>query len=331
MSSLFVMAPGLYVSKSGCKSPQAAPTIISNDRGGRIGGTEERVKSAVFLDERGVLVLGGSQRRPFLQGLISNDVEQVGPGHAIYAALLTPQGKFLFDFFIAEHRDALLLETDRDRLPDLLKRLAMYRLRSDVTLTDASADWRVAALLDPPAGLDRAPGAAAAWAGGVAFTDPRSARLGARALLPRETAEAALAAQGYAPAPFERYEARRVAVGAADARRDLEPDRTLLLEANFDAFNGVSFGKGCYVGQELTARTRYRGNVRRRLYPVSITGAAEPGTEVRLGDRPAGELRSVVGDRGIALLRIEDVERAAAEDAPLTAGAAVLQPEALAP
>lgn len=284
---------------------------------------------AVLLEERGVLAVGGPQRREFLQGLISNDVEKIAPSHAIYAALLTPQGKFLFEFFIAELGEILLFDTDRDRLPDLHKRLMMYKLRSDVTIADRSGEFSVHALLDP--GLDDSPGQALAVDGGLIFTDPRSARLGARAMLPRDTAAATLGRLGFSAAPFEAYEARRIEVGAADARRDLEVDKTLLLEANFDAFNGVSFSKGCYVGQELTARTKYRGNVRRKLYPVVIEGIAAPGTEVRLGDKPAGEVRSVAGNRGIALLRIEDVEQAREQGVPLAAGSATLRVESPSP
>ncbi|MEN3950839.1 folate-binding protein [Iodidimonas sp. SYSU 1G8] len=282
------------------------------------------MKTAVILEERGVLAIGGSQRRSFLQGLISNDVERIAPSQAIYAALLTPQGKFLFDFFIAEQGETLLLDVDRERLPDLLKRLTMYKLRSDVSLSDQSADWYVASLLDPPENFGDTLGTAAALSDGVAFIDPRSARLGARALLPRSIA---LETLGYRTAPFETYEARRVSLGIPDTRRDLEADKTLLLEANFDQLNGVSFNKGCYVGQELTARTKYRGNVRRKLYPVVLDGVAAPGTEVMLGDREAGALRSVAGDRAIALLRIEDVDKARESGTPLMAGGTTIQVE----
>jgi folate-binding protein YgfZ len=187
----------------------------------------------------------------------------------------------------------------------------------------------VHALLGPVDGLGDAPGAALALDNGVAFTDPRSARLGARAILPRGTAQTTFDRLGFTAGPFEAYEARRVEVGAADSRRDLEVDKTLLLEANFETFNGISFSKGCYVGQELTARTKYRGNVRRRLYPVVIEGVTAPGTEVNLGDKLVGEVRSIAGNRGIALLRIEDVEQARAEGAALTAGGATVRVEGL--
>jgi folate-binding protein YgfZ len=287
------------------------------------------LKTVVFLEERGVLAVGGPQRLSFLQGLISNDVERVRPDQTIYAALLTPQGKFLFEFFIADRDGVLLLDTDRDRLPDLQKRLMMYKLRSDVTIADRTGDFSVHALLGPVDGLGDAPGAALALDNGVAFTDPRSARLGARAILPRGTAQTTFDRLGFTAGPFEAYEARRVEVGAADSRRDLEVDKTLLLEANFETFNGISFSKGCYVGQELTARTKYRGNVRRRLYPVVIEGVTAPGTEVNLGDKLVGEVRSIAGNRGIALLRIEDVEQARAEGAALTAGGATVRVEGL--
>ncbi len=287
------------------------------------------MKTVVFLEERGVLAVGGPQRLSFLQGLISNDVERVRPDQTIYAALLTPQGKFLFEFFIADRDGVLLLDTDRDRLPDLQKRLMMYKLRSDVTIADRTGDFSVHALLGPVDGLGDAPGAALALDNGVAFTDPRSARLGARAILPRGTAQTTFDRLGFTAGPFEAYEARRVEVGAADSRRDLEVDKTLLLEANFETFNGISFSKGCYVGQELTARTKYRGNVRRRLYPVVIEGVTAPGTEVNLGDKLVGEVRSIAGNRGIALLRIEDVEQARAEGAALTAGGATVRVEGL--
>lgn len=289
------------------------------------------MKTAVVLDERGILEVAGSQRRPFLQGLISADVEQVTAARAAYGALLTPQGKFLFDFFIAELGDAFLLDTDTERLPELQKRLTMYKLRSDVTLTDRSGDLAAVALLGDVPGLDETAGTALPCDGGIVYTDPRSARLKARAMLPRTDLAQALARIGFEPGRIEDYERHRIAVGAPDARRDLEADRTLLLEANFDAFNGVSFGKGCFVGQELTARTKYRGNVRRRLYPVALDGTAAPGARVAMGDKEVGDLRSVAGDRGIAMLRIEDVEKAAAENLPLTADGAVLRIESVAP
>jgi hypothetical protein len=289
------------------------------------------LKTAVILEERGILAVSGPDRRPFLQGLVSCDVDQAGPEKAVYGALLTPQGKFLFEFFVSEIGETLLLDTDLERLPDLLKRLTMYKLRSKVDLADLSDESAVAALLGAVEGLKDEAGAAVPLGDGVVYMDPRTARLGARAILPRDTLEATLAGQGYSMGAFEDYEAHRIEVGAADSRRDLQADKTLLLEANFDAFNGVSFGKGCFVGQELTARTKYRGNVRRKLFPVTLSSPAAAGTEVILGDKAVGDLRSVAGERGLAMLRIEDVDKARADGGVLKAGDAVVEVGAIQP
>ena len=279
-------------------------------------------KDAIIFEDRSVLVVGGAERRDFLQGLITNDMELLTPGQAIYAALLTPQGKFLFDFFIAEHDDHLLMDVEKARLPDLLKRLMMYRLRADVTLEDGTESWSVAAMLSLPGGLGDSPGTCQTLGNGVVFTDPRNPALGARALLPLTEAAATLEGAGYSLAAQESYDAQRIALGVPDYR-DMEVEKTLALEGNLDLLNAVSFKKGCYVGQELTARTRYRGNVRRRLYPVTLGGDVAPGTEVMLGDKPAGDLRSVHGHRAIASLRIDDVA-AAATNGPLKADGTIV-------
>lgn len=272
-------------------------------------------QTAVLLKNRGVLAVGGNDARTFLQDLVTNDVDHLTADHALYAALLSPQGKYLFDFFIVGHGDTLMLDTGRARLPDLLKRLMMYKLRADVTLEDQSDQWTVAALFPAP---DKA------LATGITFTDPRENGLGARALLPSGQAEPLLKEAGFSLAGEDTYDAHRIALGVPDSN-DFIIDKTLALEGNLDALNAVSFKKGCYVGQELTARTKYRGNVKRRLYPVRIDGTAPaPEAEVQLGDKVAGQIRSAVDGRGIALLRIEDVEKAAESGTPFTVGNATV-------
>ena len=281
-------------------------------------------KKAIILEDRGIIAVGGPERRSFLQGLITNDIELVTSSNAIYAALLTPQGKYMFDFFIVEHGEQLLMDVQRTRLPDLLKRLMMYRLRADVTLEDDSEKWAVAALLEPVDGLPAEAGAGMVWNEGMAFMDPRSATLGTRAILPAEHASRVLSNEGFEIAGQDVYETQRISLGIPD-HHDMVIDKTLALEANLDVLNGVSFKKGCYVGQELTARTKYRGNVRRKLYPVQIDGKLPaPDTEVFLGGKVAGEIRSAMAGRGIALLRIEDVEKAATDGTSLQAGEATL-------
>jgi tRNA-modifying protein YgfZ len=288
-------------------------------------------RSFVELADRGVLTVGGPEARPFLQGLISNDIEQVTPEQAIYAALLTPQGKFLFDFIILQHGDELLLETERTRLPQLIQRLAMYRLRSKVDLADASERFVSAALLgsDVAAALDlpERAGASRALGGGAALIDPRLARLGTRALLPRAELLDELGRLGFEPVSFDVYDRHRLALGVPDGSRDLPVEKATLLESGFDELNGVDFKKGCFVGQELTARMKYRGLVRKRLLPVTFEGAPpDPGTIVRLDGRDAGEMRSSARGIGLALLRLEQVAKAKDAGTPLLAGESAVVP-----
>ena len=285
----------------------------------------------VLLDDRGLLAVSGADRRAFLQGLISNDVDKVAGDRAIYAALLTPQGKYLHDFFVAELGETLYLDGEAARLDDLGRRLGLYKLRSKVTIAPAGPGWAVAALIGPEAlaklQLPSEPGRARAFAGGLAYVDPRLAAAGARAIVPAEGAASALEAAGFAAAPRTDYDRLRLSLGLPDGSRDLLVEKSILLENGFAELNGVDWDKGCYMRQELTARTRYRGLVKKRLMPVRIQGPAPaPGTPLLLGDKDAGEMRSASGDLGLALIRLEALEEAAASGTALTAGAARVTP-----
>jgi hypothetical protein len=287
----------------------------------------------IVLADRGVLALRGTDVRPFLQGLISNDVGRIRADQAAYAALLTPQGKFLFDFFIAEQGEALLLETELARLADLQRRLMMYRLRSKVEIEDVSAGLVVTALVGEDVagtlGLPSRAGACRALDQGLAFVDPRLVRMGVRALLPRPSAASTLAGLGLDEAPRADYERRRLGLGVPDGSRDLIVEKATLLESGFEELNGVDFNKGCFVGQELTARMKFRGLVRKRLLPVTFVGAAPaPGAIIRLGEREAGEMRSSTDGHGLALLRLEHVAKARESGTPLVADGTEIVPTA---
>ncbi|MGH6905257.1 MAG: YgfZ/GcvT domain-containing protein, partial [Geminicoccaceae bacterium] len=219
----------------------------------------------IVLADRGVLALRGADVRPFLQGLISNDIERIRPDQASYAALLTPQGKFLFDFFIVQHGEDLLLETELARVGDLQRRLLMYRLRSKVEIEDVSDGFAVVALIGEGVAemldLPERPGACRGLEHGLAFVDPRLVRMGVRALLPAQDAASALARLRLDEAPRAAYERLRLSLGMPDGSRDLIVEKATLLESGFEELNGVDFGKGCFVGQELTARMKFRGLV----------------------------------------------------------------------
>ena len=252
------------------------------------------------LPDRAVLAIEGEDRVTFLQGLVSNDVTAARPGHAVWAALLTPQGKWLADFFIFADGDRLLLDCERDQAPATLQRLSRYRLRSKVAL-------RAADELSVYVAWDGAPTEQA-----ITAPDPRLPEAGWRLLSPVPLPTTALEVD---------WDRHRLALGLPDGSRDLEAEKTVLLEAGFDELHGVSWTKGCYMGQELTARTKYRGLVKRRLMPVAIEGPLPaPGTPVMRDGAEVGTMRSGRDQIGLAVLRLD------ALDGVLRCGAATLAP-----
>ena len=283
----------------------------------------------IALPGRGVLGVTGPEATAFLQGLITNDIELVNPARAIYAALLTPQGKFLFDFLIADDGDGgYLLETDRERLADLAKRLTFYKLRSQVDITDRCDDLAVSALIGDGAAARAKLNAAAgnAWRCGTTmiYVDPRLAMLGVRMIHP---ANEAPAIAGDAVGTVDDYEALRLELGVPEAGRDVLVDKSFILESNFEELNAVDFDKGCYVGQELTARTKHRGKIRKRLFRVDVDGDLPPaGTPIMAGEAEIGEVRSGNGRTGIALIRTDRLDEARDKGNALVADGVPLKP-----
>lgn len=258
--------------------------------------------SIAFLPDRGVVEVAGEDRVAFLQGLVSNDMEQVAPGRIVWTALLTPQGKWLADFFVHARRETLLLDCEGAQAPMLVQRLSRFRLRSRVAIADISGKWHVHAFWG---GLD-----VNAAVGGP---DPRLPNAGTRALLPEPIAPEETAAL---------YDLHRLSLGLPDGSRDLDSEKTTLLEAGFDELNGLSWTKGCYMGQELTARTKYRGLLKKRLVPVAVEGTLPPrDTPVLAAGVEVGAMRSGRAGLGIALLRLDALDGRA-----LGCGDAVLTP-----
>ncbi len=279
----------------------------------------------LILSHRGVLRVSGPDRVAFLQGLVSNDVEAVSPSQSIWAAFLTPQGKFLHEFFVTEEdpgnsesaeaggESALLIDCEADRRADLQRRLKLYKLRSQVQVEDAQSDYSVAVLFGEDSfsrlGLEPTPGSTANLGKGRVFVDPRMAELGARAILPSGNAEAVLKDAGFETTSLDDYDCLRSELGVPDGSRDLEVEKSTLLENGFDELHGVDWNKGCYMGQELTARTKYRGLVKKRLMPAEISGPTpEPGTALLSGDKEVGIMRSAVAKKGLATVRLDALQ-----------------------
>jgi tRNA-modifying protein YgfZ len=274
-------------------------------------------KTALLAD-RGVVRVDGSDAEKLLQGLVTNDVEGGASPRSVFAALLSPQGKVLFDFFIARHGGSYLIDTAADKTADLVKRLEMYRLRARVDIEEASnnfvvqVDWHYA---PPPE-----------HAGEMSqMFDPRTPELGLRTLwgpgvASRLTEEAAREANA-TPAD---YHAHRISLGVPEGGKDYVFGDTFPHEANMDLLNGVSFSKGCFVGQEVVSRMQHRGTARKRIVIVEGDKSLETGTAITAGQATIGTIGSVAGHRGLALVRLDRVEEMQRKGEKITAAGTAL-------
>lgn len=224
------------------------------------------------LKNRGLIHIEGPDRRSFLQNLITNDLNKLVPGGLLYACLLTPQGKFLHDFFIHDTGEALLLDCEgAERAEDLYKRLNMYRLRADIQIS-----------------IEKSIPVYAIFGAAIGLPDPRHPNMGTRSFeKPDDLPEK----------PFEDWDTRRIRLTIPDGSRDLIPEKSTMDEARMDQLNAIDYKKGCYIGQELTARMHYRGLGKKHLRTVNIIDLP-----------PKAELRSQCREIGIALVRDKDIE-----------------------
>jgi folate-binding protein YgfZ len=270
---------------------------------------------AALLPDRGVIKVAGDDARRFLNGLATNDIGRLAPGGACYAALLTPQGKIIADFIVAEAPAAdgggFFLDCPRALAPALVQKLNFYKLRARVMCED----------------LSEVLGVMAAWDGagttgyGLCYPDPRLAALGPRVMLPPHLAAEAAADLGAALAEPGAYEAHRISLGVPRGGEDFSYGDTFPHEADMDQLAGVDFDKGCYVGQEVVSRVEHRNRARSRIVPVVYDeGTPAPGLPVMAGAREVGTLGSTAAGRGLALVRLDRVNDALAEGVPLTCG-----------
>ncbi|MCO4846744.1 MAG: folate-binding protein YgfZ [Yoonia sp.] len=240
------------------------------------------------MTKRTVLAITGADRVDFLQGLVTNDVTRANGG-IVYAALLTPQGKFIADFFVIGRPDTLLIDVDSSVAPTLFQRLSMYRLRADVQITEAALIVSRGTGPRPTGALD----------------DPRHTALGWRHYGDTDISDGTTD-----------WKAIEVANLIPTTGVDLTPD-TYILEANFEAIHGVDFKKGCFVGQEIVARMKHKATLKKGLRRVSIDGDAATGDAIMSGDKPAGTLHSVHGKQGIAYLRFDRTDTMKTQKASL--------------
>ena len=272
---------------------------------------------SAHLNERGVVRVSGEDARKFLDGLVTCDLDKVAPDRPRLGALLTPQGKILFDFIVFEAPEdaggGFYLDVAAPYAADLAKRLGFYKLRAKVTVDDLSdrmavvAGWGDAPMPDPEVGLVAA--------------DPRLADLGWRAVVAAEDAGE------FASADAGEYHAHRIALGVPDGGRDFLFSDAFPHEALMDQLHGVDFDKGCYVGQEVVSRMQHRGTARTRIVPLAYLDgfAAEPGVEVTAAGKTLGKTGTGANGRGLAMLRIDRLADALAAGETVRAGGLPVQ------
>ncbi len=243
------------------------------------------------MSKRVVLRLSGADTHKFLNDLVTNDLAGM-VGGLVYAALLTPQGKYLFDFFLTHDKDDVLLDVAASRAPALTQRLSMYKLRADVTIADSG--------LHVHRGLGDVP------AGGHA--DPRHDALGWRMYVDTPQTDDTVD-----------WDAIRVEHCIPEAEAELIADGSYILESGFERLNGVDFRKGCYVGQEVTARMKHKTELRKGLATVVVDGTAPLGTDILADGKVAGTLYTQAAGKGIAYLRFDRAKgKMTAGDATVT-------------
>lgn len=270
-----------------------------------------------LLADRGVIKIDGTDSSPFLHNLVTNSITQLVPDTARFAALLTPQGKIYSDFFIIQKEHGFFLDVPKSLKDDLIKKLSVYRLRSQVSITDESSLYDVIAGWDEP--IDSVTGAEAI------FIDPRLHELGWRALVNKaKTSDFSLANS------FDEYQAHRVSLGVPEGGKDFVYGDAFPHEADMDQLSGIDFKKGCYIGQEVVSRMQHRGLARTRAVPVTFRDGylPESGCTAEALGKHIGTIGSgAKGGNAIAILRLDRVEEAYSVGAELTAGGLVFSLE----
>lgn len=256
------------------------------------------IRKPCLLNDRAVIAVSGPEARGFLQGLITNDITKLTPGQPLYTALLAPQGKILFDFMLqAVGDDTVLIDCHKTVRTDLIKRLTLYKLRAKVAI--ALRDDRIVVADEGP-------------------HDPRLSTLGQRAIFPADTDTV----DG-----TDAYHDWRFSLGVPEGL-DFGSEKVFALDAGLDELNAVSFTKGCYVGQELTARMKHRGTDRKRLLPVNAPGGEiAVGAAVTAGEVELGTVLSSYGDAGFALIRLDRLAEASAPTMAAGAEISIIKPE----
>ncbi len=267
------------------------------------------------LENRSVIAISGNDATKFLQGLITNDIHKVSDVRSIYTLMLTPQGKFLYDFFIAKAGDKFLLDCDKQKLPDIINRFKMYKLRSDVTIENLSESFVTVAALGTKifenfGSMEQ--GYTKSLACGVIYIDPRSSALYARAIIAKDNMFKIFEDNDFKKEKISEYEKVRISNCIPLGHIDLLSEESFPHEYKMDEIGAIDYNKGCYVGQEVTARVHHRGTGRRSLYVLEkTTNESFPpaGTEIFVDEKSVGKILASTDSISLSIINIETVEK----------------------
>ncbi len=265
------------------------------------------------LKQRAVIQISGKDANKFLQGLITNDINNVDDSNVIYALMLTPQGKFLYDFFIAQREGVFLIDCLKERLSEIVKKLNMYKLRSDVLIEDVSEKYEVVALVgDKVFEIIEGEGKnVRQFCKGVAYIDPRCNKVFARSFIEAENAYQSFKAFNFELGDFDDYEFERIKACIPEGGVDLQSEKSFPHDFAMDELNAIDYNKGCYVGQEVTARVHHKGSVRKKLYVLESEegNKLQFGQVVKVGEEKIGAVLSSIKNISLGILIHEKVEK----------------------
>ena len=232
------------------------------------------IKNVYILDDRAILYINGEDAKEFLQNLISNDINKVSDVNSCFSSLLTPQGKFLYEFIIVKHKSGYLLDCEKPQAEELFKQLSLYKLRSKVEILNLSNEFVVAAFshekfLTFEAAKDQ-PGCTIKYREDPIFLDPRNKNLGARLIINLEKLYLSLKKLDLHDADLKEYYSLSHGLGIVPKDLNKLKDKLFGIECNFEELNGIDFKKGCYVGQENTARIKLKNKLSKRLFPINV-------------------------------------------------------------
>jgi len=261
------------------------------------------------LDNRSIISISGKNKFTFLQGLVTNDIRDIESEKLdiLYTLMLTPQGRFMYDFFIFCDGDRILIDHESQFTSEIISKLSLYKLRSDVVINGSKDQYKIIFIDQKCDSIE---------SGEYCFPDPRDSRLSFRAYIPNDRLESFLQRNKLLE-ENSMYDSRLYELCIPDPHKDMIQTRSFPLEYGMENFHAISFDKGCYMGQENTARTKYRGTVRKKLFKFitdSTIKNIDIGTEIYHGDSKIGMFCSSHGSIGKALLRIEELESAGTKE-----------------